>query len=390
MTTRTTRLIKQAGPEIVLALVILLGGVSVWQAWNTASHLTREARESSHIYGMIIGALNDTTTGAETEALLQLVTRVRETGLPLIVTDTLGRVTAADNLPFDAPFDDPRVVAFAAGLDRSNPPLTIPGTGEIHYGALPAARHLTWLGVLQVGLLALAIAVGIWAYRTAVSRDRERLWIAMARESAHQLGTPLMSAEAWIERLREGNADPAAVGHHLAADLERLRRVAQRFERIGRPARRDSVALGALAERVAAYFEPRLPRHANPVTISVKAPTAGPMIRGDPVLLEWALEALVSNSVDALSGRGGTIELSVAGDGERAQITVVDDGPGIPPELRGRIFEPGVTTKSGGWGIGLPLARRIFEDVHGGTLELEKSSGGAAFVARVSTREQSE
>ena len=108
------------------------------------------------------------------------------------------------------------------------------------------------------------------AYRAAVTRDRGRLWIAMARESAHQLGTPLMSASAWVDRLEEGTTDGPEVAQHLRADLERLQRVVQRFERIGRPARRDRVALGALAERVATYFRPRLPKHANAVELCVQ------------------------------------------------------------------------------------------------------------------------
>ena len=154
-----------------------------------------------------------------------------------------------------------------------------------------------------------------------------------------------------------------------------------RFAVIGRPARRDHVALGVLAEKVAAYFESRLPRHGNAVTIQVRAPTSGPVVAGDPVLLEWALEALVRNAVDALSGRGGTIGISVEDLGATAELMVRDDGPGVPPELRASLFEPGVSSKPGGWGIGLALARRIIEDVHHGRLALRASGPGATFVA---------
>jgi signal transduction histidine kinase len=188
-----------------------------------------------------------------------------------------------------------------------------------------------------------------------------------------------MSAGAWIDRLEEGDQRSREIGRHLAADLERLQRVAQRFERIGRPARSERVGLGALAERVAAYFQPRLPQLAHQVTIDVDAPNAGPAIDGDPVLLEWALEAMVRNSVDALSGRGGTIRVSVGAADGTAFVTVADDGPGIAPEVRDTLFQPGVSTKQGGWGIGLALARRIVEDVHGGTLELRPSPLGAVF-----------
>lgn len=384
MTPRSFLRPRRVPPEVVLALVVVLGGVSLWQAWDIAGLLRREARETSRLFGRVVGGLSDDRPGADTETLLELVRELRERGIPLITTDSAGRPTASANLPVSAELDDARVAAYVAELDRVNPPIAGPSSSLIHFGALPAARRINLLAILQLSLLVTAVGVGIWAYRTAVRRDRERLWMAMARESAHQMGTPLMSAGGWVDRLDAGDPKTATIATQLRADLERLHRVAQRFERIGSPTRRDRVALGALAEKVAAYFTPRLPRHENPVTIQVRAPTSGPVVAGDPVLLEWALEALVRNSVDALSGRGGTIDVSVASIGETAELIVTDNGPGVPPELRATLFEPGVTTKTGGWGIGLALAKRIIEDVHGGRLGLRPTgSGGATFVAEL-------
>ena len=363
---------------------MLLSGVSLWQAWQVSAHLRSEARESSRIFGQVIAALSDPDAGQHTEVLLQLVSRIRETGLPVVVTDSSGRPTVTANTPFDtATAGTGALRAYVQQLDRTNPPIAIEGMWQVHFGSLPMRRQLGWLGMLQLALLASAIAAGVWAFRTAIHRDRDRLWVAMARESAHQLGTPLMSAAAWVERLAEEGTIGADVAGHLRADFERLERVAQRFERIGRPARRDRVALGALAERVKAYFAPRLPRHAHQVTIRVDAPDAGPLVSGDPVLLEWALEALVRNAIDALSGRGGTIDIRVQDAGGTARIAVRDDGAGIPADLRNRIFEPGVTTKSGGWGIGLALARRIVEEVHDGRLSLGSPPEGAEFVVEL-------
>lgn len=364
----------------MLALVVAFAGVSLWQARAVTGYLQAEARNSSRIYGQITAALADPASGADTETLFELVLEITESGMPLVVTDPDGRPAAAANLPFAADAGDPRVARYSRELDRLNPPIDVPGVGQVHYGLLPAARRLNWLTWVQLGLLATTLVAGAWAYRTAVNRHRERLWVAMARESAHQLGTPLMNASAWVERLENGATAPAEIARHLRADLERLQRVAQRFERIGRPARRDRVALGALAERVAAYFAPRLPRHAYPVALTVRAPAAGPLVEGDPVLVEWAVESLVRNALDALSGRGGTIEITVADHGARASITVADDGPGIPPEIRANVFEPGVTTKPGGWGIGLALAQRIVEDVHGGGLNIVPTAQGTTFA----------
>ena len=386
---KAIRALKRQGRVVAFFLAVLFGGLSLWQAWDVATHLRDQARETAQIYGEIISALND--PGTEGAAIFSLAEVITRTGLTIVLTSPSGVPYYAANLPerFQSggvnPYveDTPEIREFIADLDRSTPPLR-KNEYVIHFGALPVTRRFTSLGFLQVGVLLTAIFVGVWAYRTSVDRHRDRLWVAMARESAHQLGTPLMSADAWVERLTDVQDEKALeIAGYLTADLERLRRVAKRFERIGRPARHDRVGLGVLAERVAAYFEPRLPKHANRIHLAVQAPESGPTINADPVLIEWALEVLVRNSIDALSGQGGNVVVTVEAETENARISVADDGPGIPIEVRNNLFEPGVSTKSGGWGIGLALARRIVEDVHGGHLELASTDGGATFVATI-------
>jgi signal transduction histidine kinase len=331
----------------------------------------------------VFGGLNNPRPGAEAEALLRLGAQVRALGLPLVVTDTAGRVTAAANLPFQAPLEDPRVRAYAARLDRWNPPIVDEAIGTVHYGPLPAQRNLTALAILQALTIAVMVAVAVFAYRSAIAAQRDRLWVAMAREAAHQMGTPLTSLQGWIERVRSRPAPPPDLAEHLAADAERLDRVAQRFERIGNPAKREPVGLGALTDRVAGYFRPRLPKRANPIELRLEAPGMGPMVVGDAVLLEWTLEALVKNAIDALQGRAGTIILRVGAEQGMGEIRVIDDGPGVARDIRRTLFEPGITTKEGGWGIGLALARRVVEDAHRGTLTLEPTDKGASFVIRI-------
>ena len=167
----------------------------------------------------------------------------------------------------------------------------------------------------------------------------------------------------------------------MRADLERLDRVAHRFERMGRQGRHDDVDVSALVERVTTYFRARVPTLAHAVAIDVIRPDGPVRIAGDAVLLEWTVEVLVKNAVDALAGRGGRITVAVqpGPDGRGAHVTVGDDGPGIPRELRRRIFEPGFSTKQRGWGIGLSLARRIVEENHGGALRLASGDRGATF-----------
>lgn len=375
--------LQRLAPTAAVVLVALLAGLSLGSGWLVLRHFQADATATSRLYSGVFGGLNDPRPGAEAEALLRLGEQVRGLGLPLVVTDKGGRVTAAANLPFTAPLDDPRVKAYALRLDRQNPPVVDETIGTVHYGPLPAQRNLTLLALLQGLTIAVMVAVAVFAYRNAMAAQRDRLWVAMAREAAHQMGTPLTSLQGWIERVRSRPTPPADLAEHLAADAERLDRVAQRFERIGNPAKREPVALGALADRVAGYFRPRLPRRANPIELKLEARGMGPMVVGDAVLLEWALEALVKNAIDALQGRSGTIILRVGAEQGMGEIRVMDDGPGVPREIRRTLFEPGITTKRGGWGIGLALSRRVVADAHRGVLTLEQTEKGASFLIRV-------
>ncbi len=156
--------------------------------------------------------------------------------------------------------------------------------------------------------------------------------------------------------------------------------MSRRFELIGKRPALQTTEISVLLRELAGYYRPRLPRLGDGIDLRVRVRQGLPMVQANPVLLVWALENIVKNAVDALAGRGGRILLSVSGDAERVHIRVSDNGPGIAPEVRGRIFEPGVSTKSGGWGVGLSLTQRIIQDLHGGRITVhERKRGGTTF-----------
>ncbi len=250
---RSDRL-RRLAPGAAVLLVAVLAGLSVASSLVVTRHFRSEAVAASRLYAVAFQGLNNPDPGATSSALIEVGTRVRSLGLPLILTDTAGQVMAAANLPFEARPSDPRVKAYAARLDATNPPIQTPGVGAVHYGPVPATTLLLTLGVLQALTIVVMVAVGFVAYRNATIAQRDRMWVAMAREAAHQMGTPLTSLQGWIEQLRTAGLPPTRVAEFLDGDADRLQRVAQRFERIGNPARRDPVALGALAERVAGYY----------------------------------------------------------------------------------------------------------------------------------------
>ncbi len=376
---------RRGAPELLVGLLlVLLLSSYVMYTQRVVHDLRREAMRSSKMYARVFRAQTDTSEGASAQALFDLSKGVLEQGVPLIVTDRSGRPTASANLPPHIASDESRIRSYVAHLDAQNAPVVDSLVGQIHYGNTPLVRWLRIIPALQAATALVLLLAGIFIVRTRGHAERERVWAGMARESAHQLGTPLSSLAGWVELLDERSDDRDGATRHAMAqmrdDLERLDRVAQRFERIGREPRRDPVDLGAIAARTIAYFGARVPTLAHAVTLEM-TPRDGPVtVHGDAVLMEWALEVLVKNAIDALAGRGGVIRLSaVRRAGGGARLVVEDDGPGIPRELRQQIFDAGFSTKQSGWGVGLSLARRIVEESHGGSLRLIRGDRGAAF-----------
>jgi signal transduction histidine kinase len=224
----------------------------------------------------------------------------------------------------------------------------------------------------------------------------------MARESAHQLGTPISSLHGWLELLKiklyearalRGSVDLENVDEvdgqekeildGISQDIERLSKVANRFELIGRRSSYDRLDLAEVLHGTEQYFRARLPKRGKIIELQVEIGDL-PEVRGNSTLLEWAFENLIKNSIDALTGRGGTISIKAFYDEERNEVDIQfsDNGPGIPSHVRRHIFDTGVTTKSKGWGVGLALTKRIIEENHGGKIALTRSSSdkGSVFL----------
>jgi signal transduction histidine kinase len=378
---------RRGTPEAVVAtLILVLLGTYVWYTQSVVAQLRASARHSTEMYVRVFHGLGDPTPGAETQSLIDLSKSITEQGVPLIATDLQGKPSAHANLPFDkkdsASNDDPRVSAYVRVLAAQHLPIVDSLSGKVYYGDPPIVQGLRIIPTLQALTAAILLLAGLYIVRTRGDAARERLWAGMARESAHQLGTPLSSLSGWIELLEDGTSpeiSQAAVVH-MRGDLERLDRVAHRFERIGRDPKFEEIDPAAIVGRITRYFQARVPTLANTIAVtSVIAPDL-PVVHGDPVLLEWAIEVLTKNAIDALAGRGGRVEVAaVHGPNDAVVLRVADDGPGVPRDLRAKIFDPGFSTKKSGWGIGLSLAKRIVEENHGGKLVLVPTERGATF-----------
>ncbi len=247
---------------------------------------------------------------------------------------------------------------------------------RIYYTTSDLVRWIRWLPYLQAVLVAVLLLVAGWAVRLLRRSHEQRLWIAMAKEAAHQLGTPLSAVLAWLEILRQQCSAPQQreTLQELAHDVERLQMVAVRFGQIGTPPVLRVQPLAPLVREVVGYLQRRVPQQKRIEFVLELDPELAAAVNAE--LLGWALENLLKNAVEAIEQPPGRILVRLYRTQERAVLEVHDNGRGIPPALRRRIFEPGFTTKRRGWGIGLTLARRIVEEYHNGRLLLRESHPG--------------
>lgn len=285
-----------------------------------------------------------------------------------------------------------RVIA----LDRANRPIdmTQPSSkqrlGAVHYGEPPVLTALRWMPFLSVGGVVLLLGLGALGLAGLRQAERRSIWVGMAKETAHQLGTPLSSLLGWVELLRS-HAESAPPGasvplpreeleetlREMEADVERLSKVAQRFSHVGStPALQLKDPTPVVREAVQ-YVRRRLPRGADEATIRERYEEVPP-VNLNVELLEWAVENLLANAVSALDKHPGIIEVTVERrkETEAVEILVHDNGRGMSPAEQRRAFDPGYTTKRRGWGLGLALARRVVHDYHAGRLTIRHSAPG--------------
>lgn len=395
-------MMRRFWPASVAVVSVLILGSYLLYTQRLVRQIRSEAAVHAHIYSIVQqGMLRVGEEGAAALALMDLQQQLGGLDVPIVAFNAAGEPYAAENLPFDADpssaegRDELRRYAARLAATRPGNRTVVPGVGEIVFGDPPLLSRLRWVPYLQVGAGVLLVVVASVILRSHLRAQREQLWSAMARELAHQMATPLSSLSGWVEVIqlaaaeRESMVSAERIGQVMQTDVERLERVSRRFELIGKPQALEVVPVSSVIDELVCYFQPRLPHLARGIRLRSRVQRDLPAIRADPVLLVWALENILKNAIDALAGRGGRISVlarmgqapgAIGGARAMVQIIIADDGPGIAVPLRDRIFEPGVSTKSGGWGVGLSLSRRIVEELHQGRITVEnRPNGGSVF-----------
>ena len=397
---------------LFLAMVVLSMAL-VAHSHFVIRRLNEQARSQSTVLARFVAV---STFGAAEEKTLRpiFLEVIRNINFPMILTDTdsLPRAWKGIGIPTTSVPDSvlaradstgvvppllKRIQETADRLDRVNKPIEVvrlghPGIlGYVHYGEPPIAAQLRWIPAFEFGGIVLLLLFGFAGYRGLMTGEQRSLWAALAKETAHQLGTPLSSLMGWTSVLREGNRDGTidaaridAIADEMDRDLDRLHRIVNRFAQVGAtPVLVEGDLTRTVAETVA-YIRSRLPTLGRVVSIEERY-EAIPPVRFHRELIAWVVENLLKNALDAADKPDARIEVSLSWRREDhvVELRVRDNGRGMTAADRRRALTPGFTTKRRGWGLGLALARRVVREYHRGKISIVESAPGRGTTVAV-------
>ncbi len=371
----------------IVGAIIVIG--SVLATMYFVRNLAREERSKVQIWLEAQNAISDLLTdedAVDCDLTLHTFILASNTTIPLVLVGPYNDILGGRNFGKRRDEDTSylrRVVneQTAAGIA----PLIIDDT-QLFYLESKLLTRLRYYPIVLFALLATFVGFGYFAINSNRRAEQNRVWVGMAKETAHQLGTPISAIMAWVEYLKAEHSDNPElddVADELTQDVDRLQLVADRFNKIGSTPELVSLALPALLESIYSYMNRRAPRKVD-FRLEIDPSVSEAEVSVNKHLFDWVLENLIRNALDAMDGSGELI-LAARRDGKLIEITVKDSGKGIPSSKHKTVFRPGFTTKSRGWGLGLSLAKRIVEEYHGGRIMVKESSvgRGSTFAVRL-------
>lgn len=307
--------------------------------------------------------------------------------VPVILTDSSRTlVIEHNNIDTLRMADTASIRGRIAEMAQANPPIEVNLAGRgrhfIFYDESRIVTQLRYYPYVMFGIIGLFLLVSYALFSLFRNAEQSQVWVGMAKETAHQLGTPLSSLMAWVELLKSNGTDASAV-NEMKKDVDRLEVITERFSKIGSAPELVGEKLYHTLRATVLYLRPRLPARARIEVITPADPEATvPLNRA---LFSWVLENLIRNAVDAMEG-DGSISIEILPEGGITHVDVTDTGKGIPASQLRTVFEPGFTTKKRGWGLGLSLSKRIIEQYHGGRIFVKKSAPGKGTTFRISLK----
>jgi len=355
---------------------------------GAANYLRKNTSVPDSVIDMIEKAESDRTS--QTFVTQQIVLSKDRFQVPRIIVDKDGEIISANHV--DAPLNQDLINHFASMHD----PIEITLGGKkysqkqyVYYGESPTVRYLRYFPYIQLSLLALLLGIGFVSYRAITKSEQSNLWVGMAKEAAHQLGTPLSSLYGWVELLRDEKEDEFTqrICNELENDVSRLRDVAERFNKIGSKPELRLQKIEPILQEVIDYMEQRLPQLGKNVEV-LRQMDSGVKAKVNADLFQWAMENLIKNAMDAikLTKKKAFVSVKLHRVENEVMIDVEDSGIGIEKKYQNQIFKPGYSTKKRGWGLGLSLTSRIIEEYHQGKLVVHRSEPGSGTTMRIILR----
>jgi signal transduction histidine kinase len=381
---------------LVFAFTIIAG--TLWYTHNLVQALSHKEKEVADLYAKSFEYIANGMAG-EGEYNFLFTEIINTIDFPIVMTDRNNEPTypyrnSIKNIPLDSTLSREEQHQFLLDLvkemDASHSPIKVAYQDTIilsylHYGESSLITQLRQLPYIELGIIALFILIGYISFSYVKRSEQSNIWVGMARETAHQLGTPISSMLGWVELLKEQSIEDRKATDTLLDmenDLHRLQKIADRFSKIGSKPDLHEENLSEVIGTVVKYFQRRIPQSGKKVHLVFESPE--PLrIRINRELFEWVIENLTKNALDAIENGEGTIAYSISRQGTQVFVDVADTGKGIDLKHRSDVFRPGFSTKKRGWGLGLSLAKRIIESHHYGKLFLKESRPGFKTTFRI-------
>lgn len=370
---------------IIIFASFLIISLILWNTYTFFQIFKNEERLKMNLWANAQKTLIN--AGEATDLELPLEILKNNTSIPIILTENDSIINTA-NIDEEIVNDHKKASNFLSGLKSENDPIVIeyvPGKFQnLYYGNSALLNKLKYYPLALILIIVLFAGLVYNFYRSTKMATQNKLWAGMAKETAHQIGTPLSSLIGWVEILKAEEVDETTIAE-IEKDIERLQTITERFSKIGSEPKLENMDVIEETQKSYDYLQSRFSKQ---IEFSFNAPSIPIMVLMNPTLHSWTIENLVKNAIDAMKGKG-KLALQVDQDEDFVKITVSDTGKGIPKNEFKTVFEPGFTTKKRGWGLGLSLTKRIVEEYHKGRIKVLNSEIGKGTTMQVSFKKSS-
>ncbi len=345
--------------------------------WNTYTFFQKFKYEERIKMEILATSLKEIATNQDLNASVSLPLKIIENNgnIPMILVDKDGNIDTFQNLDSVKALNPKYLKKQLATMKSENTPIEVNFSGQnkqyIYYSNSDLLNKLTYYPLALILILILFLSVVYMFYSSNKVAETNKLWTGMAKETAHQIGTPLSSLLGWIAILKMEKVDDQYV-EEIEKDVSRLNTIANRFSKIGSTPELKKENIVAITKQAFDYLESRSSKQ---ISFSFTSKETEIYSNLNTELFGWVIENLIKNSIDAMLGKG-ELKVNIENTSKKVKITVSDTGKGMPKKLFKQIFKPGFTTKKRGWGLGLSLSRRIVSDYHKGKIFVQKSEIG--------------